>query len=539
MDDYTKIEPRIEKIVQGLEKENEQPPRSNAANQTIEVIDFVRKSGAVLFHDELGDGYIAPSGDGTEVFRIRSNSKAFRRWLAYQSHKKFGKPLHTNVMTEATSALEGYAIHEGTMYQLSVRVAFYENQIWYDLGKSAVKIDAKRWEIVPNPPIIFRRFNSQKKQIEPQRGGNLDLLDTHLPRSMKEGQRLIFKISLVTGLIPYIPQTVDAVFGEHGSAKSTAVKVKKDLLDPSEIDEFTPPDNVREFTQALYHHWYLPMGNLTKLPQWMSDCICRASTGSGFSKRELYTDDDDVIYKFIRVVGLNGINLVAEKSDLLDRIILVGELKRIPEEERMEDAVFWESFRIDKPLILGAMFDALSGAIREYDGIKIPRMPRMADFTRWGCAVAKSLGSSYETSFLIAYRENIAMQHHEAIEASPIGTTIMLFMEARESWEGTPSELLEALQDIAASLKLDKDKRFPKNPSWLWRRINEIRVNLQEKGIKCEKDKETDRLIRITKTGENAVSGVHDAQSVSVSQDSSDSNQDSIIPDMNFADALI
>ena len=44
---------------------------------------------------------------------------------------------------------------------------------------------------------------------------------------------------------------------------------------------------------------------------------------AGFSKRQLYTDDDDIIYHFRRCIGFNGINLRATKADLLDRAIII------------------------------------------------------------------------------------------------------------------------------------------------------------------------------------------------------------------------
>ena len=531
--DYSKNEQNIEKAIQEIENgkdDGEETGQDSKPSFTEKLIALVREGNAILFHDQFGEAYIASHGDGTEILQLQAKSKNFRRWLSYQAHKELKRPTNSNVVSEAINTLEGYAIHEGQLYDLNVRVASYEGAIWYDLGSSAVKITAEGWVIVSDPPILFRRFNSQKNQIEPKHGGNLNLLDSLLPRSMTEGQKLLYKTSLVTGLIPDIPQTIDIFFGEHGSAKSTIVKMKKDLIDPSVIDEFTPPDNIRELVQFLSHHWYLPLGNLTRLDGWMSDCICRASTGGGFSKRELYTNDDDVIYKYIRIVSLNGINLIAEKPDLLDRALLIGNLVRIPENERIGDAEFWTQFREAKPLILGAMFDALSGSMREIDSIELSRLPRMADFTRWGCAVAKTTGGIYlHDTFLNAYHQNIATQHDQAIESSPIGTVIIIFMDGKELWEGTPSSLLDELNPLAASAKLDRDKRFPKNANWVWRRIQDVKVNLQEKGIFSERHKDGQRLIHLwkNKDEENAVPAVHDVMLGSGSPNIEDSIWDS------------
>ena len=156
------------------------------------------------------------------------------------------------------------------------------------------------------------------------------------------------------------------------------------------------------------------------------------------------------------------------------------------------------------------MFDALSGAMKLIETVELTHTPRMADFTRWGCAVAEAMHRSKD-AFLEAYQTNIASQHDEAIEASPIGTAIIAFMEHRDQWEGSPSALFDALQPIAEDLRLEHHTTFPKNATWVWRRLKEVKVNLQEKGIECTQRKSgNERLIQLSKSksGESAVPAV-------------------------------
>jgi hypothetical protein len=463
------------------------------------LIEALLGSNAVLFHDQFHNGYIALQGDGAEVLRL--SGQQFRHWLHYYAYVTFGRPLNSNTASETINTLEGHARHEGLQYPLAVRVARHDGTVWYDLGREVVRITKEGWAIVERPPILFRRYSHQQKQVTPDHVGSLTLLKLVLPPSMTEAQVLLFTVSLITGLIPDIPQTIDVIFGDHGSAKSTLTKLKKALLDPSVIDESTPPTSVPEFIQLLAHHWYVPLGNLTHLPGWMSDCISRASTGSGFAKRELYSDDDDVIYRFFRPVGLNGITLAAEKPDLLDRALLFGDLARIPDDKRRADAEVWGRFEVLKPAILGGMFDALAGAMQHIDEVQLAQTPRMADFTRWGCAVAEALHRS-KVDFLTAYQTNIASQHEEAIEANPMGLAVLEFMEKWPLWEGSPSDLLRALQPIAEGLQVEHHRSFPKDATWVWRRLKEVRVNLQEKGIACAQRKSgSDRLIKLNRNG--------------------------------------
>ena len=77
--------------------------------------------------------------------------------------------------------------------------------------------------------------------------------------------------------------------------------------------------------------------NLSELSEGCSDMLCRSVSGYGFSKRELYTNDDDVIYNIKRTIGINGINLTATKPDLLERSILIA-LERISTENRKQES---------------------------------------------------------------------------------------------------------------------------------------------------------------------------------------------------------
>ena len=91
---------------------------------------------------------------------------------------------------------------------------------------------------------------------------------------------------------------------------------------------------------------------------WVSDLLCRAVTGSGFSKRVLYTDDDDFIYSLKRCVGFNGINLGATKADLLDRGLII-QLERVAKEKWRKIEDIWKEFEEIRPQLLGYILDIL------------------------------------------------------------------------------------------------------------------------------------------------------------------------------------
>ena len=73
-------------------------------------------------------------------------------------------------------------------------------------------------------------------------------------------------------------------------------------------------------------HWYANdvaiIGDTeVTIPSLQFAVFARRPFKLGAIKRELYTDDEDVIYNFIRCIGINGINIGGLKPDLLDRSI--------------------------------------------------------------------------------------------------------------------------------------------------------------------------------------------------------------------------
>ena len=100
----------------------------------------------------------------------------------------------------------------------------------------------------------------------------------------------------------------------------------------------------------------------------------------------------------------------------------------------------WIEFEKARPRLLGAVFDTLSQAMALRNSVQLPKMPRMADFARWGCAIALALGYS-EHDFLTAYEYDEKKRNDESLRGSPVASMVIELMEEQPEWEGTPSEL--------------------------------------------------------------------------------------------------
>ena len=470
----------------------------SAAKHVIEIIDGDDKT--ILFQDELGEPFVRLNvNDHNEIWSCKS--KQFRRWISNAFWKKYNKPPAPDALRSALNIIEARACFECKKFRLFNRVAVFEDAIWYDLADKdwrAVKITASGWEIVADPPILFRRYRHQDAQCTPVSDGDMKAILKHVNITDQRHQ-LLFMVYIISCFIPGFPHPVPNIYGRPGSAKSAMSKLLKKLIDPSQIEVVSLPTDLAQLAQTVAHHWFLCFDNISYMSEATSDMLCKVVTGSGFSKRELYSDDEDIIYSIKHCIALNGVNLPATKGDLLDRSILF-ELQKV---ERREEKKLLQEFERDHPLILGAIFDAVAGAMKIYPSLDISNLPRMADFTLQGCAIAEALGYPRD-EFLEAYRANISTQN-AAVLAEHIESSLLVdFMDGQESgeWVGRYSELLDKLKKLALDQKIN-EKLLPKSPNALSRRLNVLKPNLEEAGISITSQSSGQRLVTIRKVTRN------------------------------------
>jgi len=483
----------------GEEKEATEERESQASA----LVRLAQAESVALFHDERQDPYIQICR-GETLVTMRLRGKETRIWLSGLLWRDREKAPNSEALSSALNVLEAMA-NEGPEHRLYNRVAPGEDaSIWLDLCNEAwdaVHITRVGWEVMKHPPILFRRYSHQQPLPTPIRGGSLaPLLDyahiTHL------GDQLLYVVAVITYLVPDIPHVVLIFYGPQGAGKTWALRVIRFLIDPSQLDLLSLPTRYEELIQNLDHNWCAFYDNVGHLPDWQSNVFCRAVTGTGVSKRRLYTDDEDFICQYHRCIGFTDINIAAERGDLLQRSLLLG-LDAIPEERQKTEKELKTILERKRPEILGAILDFLVKTMNFYSKANPPKLYRMADYTIWGLAITKALGIDPQ-HFLDAYQENIDAQNLESVRASPISDALILLMKLNpDGWSGTASQLYTALEDEANELKIStRQKAWPKKPHVLSRVLNELAPSLSAVGLEVERGyREKDRLIHISTIG--------------------------------------
>lgn len=437
-----------------------------------------------LFHDKGLKAYATiQRDDHRETFPLRS--RAFRTCLSGKFWAQYAEGIGGQVLQNALGTLEGHAIHGGPCHPVYVRLAVHNDTIYLDLGSDSfevVEITASGWRVLHNQNIAkFRRPSGMAALPYPAPGGSIKPLRKYINLSTSEDWPILLGYILMC-FNPWGPYPILSFTGEQGSAKSTGLKVIKAITDPSTAPLRSLPKETRDLAITSMNQHVLAYDNLSDIPSHMSDALCRQATGSGFTTRTLFSDDEETIIDTKRPIMLNGIDNVIRRHDLADRSIIIN-LAVIPDEKRIPEADFWGAFGEDAPEILGAILDAVSCSLRNHKTISLPRTPRLADFAIWVTAAESVLGWVVGT-FLKAYSINRREVTALTLYADQAGTAVKTFMERRsfETWEGTASELLDAL-DGQADSRTRKGKSWPRSANALSGKVKRSATALRTEGI--------------------------------------------------------
>jgi hypothetical protein len=472
------------------------------SSQASRIVDLVLGRGIDLFHDEPGNAYASFTvQDHLETWPLRA--KTVKTHLSRLYYLDAGKAPNAQAVTDALQVLTGEALFAGPERIVAVRLADHDGVLYLDMGDAGWRVIAIRpgtWSICDpaEVPIRFRRPRGMEALAEPVRAASLAPL-ADLFNVGEESDRQLIIGWLIGCLYPRGPRPVLQLLGEQGTAKSTLARILRSILDPNTVPLRTQPKEEGDLLIAAGNSLMVALDNLSEIKPWLSDALCRLATGGGLSKRELYTDAEEVLLDAQRPVLLTAISEVATASDLLDRCITVT-LPPIPSEARKTEAEIALLVARARPLILGALLDAAAAALLRLPTVTLARTPRMADFATWVEAAAPSFGWE-PGAFVDALEANRRTADAVAIEAIPLGPVLIRFMAAHDGWQGSATELLAALNEVASE-EVRKERGWPKQANQLSNQLRRLAPNLRRIGLGVGGDRRSgtgSRLIILTK----------------------------------------
>jgi hypothetical protein len=465
-----------------------------------------------LFHTASGVAFADFITDGhRETWPIRS--KRFRNWLRRCYYQATGTAASAGAIRSTLDLLEARAQFEAPERGVSIRVAEHAGRIYVDLADDqwrTVQIGPEGWRVLGCPPVRFRRTAGMLPLPVPERGGSIEALRSFLNLS-SEHDFVLVVAWLLACLRPVGPYPLLAISGEQGAAKTVLSKLLRTLVDPNVAPVRALPREERELMIAANNGHLLAFDNVSGLPSWLSDALCRIASGGAFALRRLYTDDDEVLFQAARPTLLNGIEDIIGRPDLADRAIFLT-LGPIGEDARRSETELWRDFELARPGILGALLDAGAQGLAALGRVQLHRLPRMADFAMWAAACETALWPA--GTFVRAYAANRRSSIEELIDTDPVATCVRELMAERSSWTGSAADLLRVSVERGNNRISRGNAGWPETPRALAGHLRRTQKSLREFGIHVGFSREGragSRVIRIRRFPENTVSTVSSA----------------------------
>jgi hypothetical protein len=487
-------------------EKGEGKPAETEESQATRLIGMVRN--AEFFHTPEGLLYVSfPNQGHTETHAIRS--KRFRIYLQTLYHGRTGAAIGSKGVQDALGVFEGRALN-GPKVKVYCRIAPHGKDIYIDLGGAtweAIKVTSSGWEIVPDPPVKFIRPKGMLELPRPEFDPDAEHNFRECFNVQSDDDFALLKAFVLIAFRPKGPYPVLQIKGPHGSAKSTATAVLRKLIDPNEAALRALPKEERDLAIAASNSRMIALDNLSHLPDWASDALCRVATGGAHAGRELYTDAEEQLLKYQCPVVFNGIGDVATRGDIVDRSVIV-ELAEIPDEKRSDEEVFWNRFESYHPGILAYFLDVLESTLAHIDTVQMKEKPRMADFAKFVTAAEEAFewAPGY---FLQAYNRNRKEANNITLDSSVVAQKVRAFLEMLDrenyekifpnslkgrwdrhgdgngsgiTWTGDLTQLLDNFNQLASETER-RSKQWPIDARAVSSALRRLQPNLKKAGI--------------------------------------------------------
>ena len=474
-------------------------PRNNSTNSTnttnkqtnAQILVNIFKKAKIV-RDDAKQVYIAaiiPS----KINKVTPLVSGFTQgWLLDEFFKVRGTFPPQSDITSSIGHADFLAQQQPSIGNVFFRFGYANNNHYIDMcndDDEVIEITNSNWNILQKSPVYFREFETQRALPNPSKNGDVLGIFNYLNIEHEEDRILILP-TLCTFPLANITKPIIGLLGDQDSGKTTAARMIRKLLDPSDPAENDFHPTKQNLCLVFYHNAVPFFDNLSAISQTVSDMFCRAYSGTGFQSRKLYTDYALISFSYKRSFIFTAINPPTKAKDFNARTITI-QLNRIAGSCQIGDEKLFEQFDQDMPNILGGMLDVLVEAKRIAPGLNLPWKPRWADAFQYAAAVSEVLGYG-ANRYLEACRANLAERLTQEpskpaaySKQEPTLEAILSLMSAQQGkFEGTTSKLLTAIAPHCPSnLGPAAAKNWPDSPEKLGIALKRIKAALEEADV--------------------------------------------------------
>ena len=428
--------------------------------------------------------------------------------LRHAAYRQTDGAVSDVALAEAKAVLRADALFGGPEEPVFVRVG----SVVGDDGRRSVVLDladgtgravvatADGWAVTDAPGVNLYRPATLKALPEPAPAAEGDVGAVRGAMNVRDEDWTALSLWMFSTLLWSGTLPVLYVHGPHGAAKSSTARNAGRVIDPQEadlLDEPKEPDDLIAFLRVCR---VAILDNLEKLPDKLSNLLCRVATGAATARRKLYTNFGLSFSKFNNSLALTGIDSVVTKPDLLDRTLVVQAVEITKTTRRLEAEVEAE-FLAGWPRALAGLMNGAAAALKaEAENRPRPQeLPRLADFAVHADAAEAALGlppgaalrslwsAAEETEEAVldsfpAVREAISIF---AIKLSQIDARNAELEAGEEpesrTWREEPEKLWKT---VSARVKAaDRGRSWPNSPEVLTGQFKKVMPLLRRRGV--------------------------------------------------------
>ena len=490
---------------QAVREAQREAGNAQATDQATALLQLAEQHYRLIRSDDGEMFAVRKSGPNIALMIGHGAEGEFSAHLIRLFYDEYGRAPSDEAEKTATKVLRA-RLYEQDPEPVHIRVAPYKAGIVLDLGTadgSCIIADADGWQHEETSPVVFQRGAGVPLPVPRKSDDGLPRLKVMV--NADEEQFRMMVAWLVAALMP-CPCPPGLPRGEQGSAKTTMTRILQRIVDPSALLPGALPKDERDFAIRMSGAHVQAFDNVSHIPNWLSDALCRAVTGDSYVTRTLYSNRGRTIFHYRKPILINTIDAGALRADLVERSMPL-DLKRIPREDRRtERAVIGDDPEVnpgildqldrDHPFILAAILDLVCAVFRNASSTTVADLPRMADFGKILAVLDKSQGWKIAEMFSDLVDAETGDLIENDVFVSQLAEYIEKHLAEHEEWSGTSKEI----RDKLTSQLPDADhppKDWPPDATRAGGKIKRLAPSLRVRGIEADQRREGKKSARV------------------------------------------
>jgi hypothetical protein len=171
---------------------------------------------------------------------------------------------------------------------------------------------------------------------------------------------------------------------------------------------------------------------------------------------------------------------------------------RIDNHQRLDESKIAKKFKDDLPQIFKGLLDLSAKLLEIESTVEVTHGERMIAYSRW-LAALEVVNNRPQGELQLMYRNNIKASMLCTIQENYLAMALLNFASnlPGSNWQGTPTQLLQSLEEIAPSHIINRRTDWPSNPISMSKRLRILENVMESQGVTLEFSQGKSRQISV------------------------------------------